>query len=343
MERTRSNVIHKFILDRVESHPSDISSMVAREFSISRQAAHRHIHSLVRKGWLTATGRGRSIKYQLAIISEANFEFDLGSPLEEHVVWATYLASAIVNIVKRNVYDILNYGFSEMFNNIIDHSGGTKAKVWLNIYPNKVTVGVSDNGVGIFKKIQDHFHLDDPRHALLELTKGKITSDPERHTGEGVFFASRMFDVFMMWSHYLCYIRHADDDWLLEDRVIDWDGTYIVMSINKYSERATAEVFEKYASDAESFGFTKTHVPVNLALYEGESLISRSQARRLLARVDRFKEVWLDFKDVKSIGPAFADEIFRVFSKAHPAIHLFWENTDPAVEKMIRRARINEM
>lgn len=88
----------------------------------------------------------------------------------------------------------------------------------------------------------------------------------------------------------------------------------------------------------EEFGFTKTHVPVELARYEGENLISRSQARRLLARFERFKEVFLDFKGVVSIGQAFADEIFRVYFFEHPEVKIVYAQANPDVDAMIRRA-----
>ena len=57
---------------------------------------------------------------------------------------------------------------------------------------------------------------------------------------------------------------------------------------------------------------------VTVRFYAGE-YVSRSEARRLLARLDQFREVILDFSRVKSIGQGFADEIFRVFASAHPA------------------------
>lgn len=47
-----------------------------------------------------------------------------------------------------------------------------------------------------------------------------------------------------------------------------------------------------------------------------------SPAKRLLARVELFKVVLFGFREVDSIGQAFADEIFRVFAKAHPEIEL---------------------
>ena len=59
---------------------------------------------------------------------------------------------------------------------------------------------------------------------------------------------------------------------------------------------------------------------MKLARYGNENLISRSQAKRLLARLEKFKIVMLDFEDVATIGRAFADEIFRVFTNNHPEI-----------------------
>ena len=69
-----------------------------------------------------------------------------------------------------------------------------------------------------------------------------------------------------------------------------------------------------------------------------ESLVSRSQAKRLLARLDRFEEVVLDFDGINSIGQAFADEIFRVFQNEHPEVRLIPVNESPEVARMIRRA-----
>jgi hypothetical protein len=53
----------------------------------------------------------------------------------------------------------------------------------------------------------------------------------------------------------------------------------------------------------------------------------------------RFEEVILDFSNVESIGPAFADEIFRVFTRQHPKITLQYANANEEVRKMIMRAQ----
>jgi hypothetical protein len=49
--------------------------------------------------------------------------------------------------------------------------------------------------------------------------------------------------------------------------------------------------------------------------------------------------VVLDFAGVAEIGQAFADELFRVFVAAHPAVALTPINMTQAVEQMVRRVR----
>jgi hypothetical protein len=55
--------------------------------------------------------------------------------------------------------------------------------------------------------------------------------------------------------------------------------------------------------------------------------------------VERFRVVVLDFAGVDGIGQAFADEVFRVFSAAHPKVTVIPVHAGPAVERMIARAR----
>ena len=70
---------------------------------------------------------------------------------------------------------------------------------------------------------------------------------------------------------------------------------------------------------------------------EGEKLMTRSQAKRVAHRLERFKHVVLDFEGVTQIGQAFADELFRVFALEHPQVRLTPVNTAPAVGQMISR------
>jgi hypothetical protein len=80
-------------------------------------------------------------------------------------------------------------------------------------------------------------------------------------------------------------------------------------------------------------------VPVLLAQHAGEKLVSRSQAKLLTLRFEQFDHIELDFEGVSEIGPAFGDELFRVFVREHPAIELTPVNMTTAVEQMVLRAR----
>jgi hypothetical protein len=105
------------------------------------------------------------------------------------------------------------------------------------------------------------------------------------------------------------------------------------------ASRTLEKIYDRYAPGSDDSGFNKIVVPVELAQYGNDKLISRFQAKRLLARVELFKIVMFDFEGVPTIGPAFADEIFRVFAKEHPNIELLPLHASSEVRRMIERAK----
>jgi len=167
-----------------------------------------------------------------------------------------------------------------------------------------------------------------------------LTTDPKKHSGEGIFFSSRMFDLFVIHSGNVIFAHLKDNDYLLETRASTVQGTTIKMCINTASARTVQEIFNTYTGECE-FGFTKTIVPVFLSAYGEENLVSRSQAKRLLARFEVFKEIVLDFSKVDSIGQAFADEVFRVFVQEHPDLMLIPSNANEQVKNMIKHVTAN--
>ena len=198
----------------------------------------------------------------------------------------------------------------------------------------------SDRQNAKIEKIQTALSLPSLQEALFELTKGKFTTDPSRHTGEGIFFTSRAFDAFRLLSSGL-FLTHAraGDDWLSGTEDSQDLGTYVRMTIAADSPHTMQEVFEHYSSERDDYGFNNTNVILRLLDWGDDSFVSRSQAKRVLARLPRFKEVVLDFEGVATIGPAFADEIFRVFAKGHPDVHLSAARAREEVARMIARAR----
>lgn len=338
--RPKPQEVKEFILGNVEADPKRMAFLVAERFGISTQAANLHLKKLEGEGLLTSEGKTRGKRYFLKKILEKDFSIPIVEGLAEDTVWRQDIEPLLTDL-KPNILQIFQHGFTEMFNNVLDHAQASRCRISVEGTAERIKMAVSDDGVGIFEKIRKECHLDDHRHAILELAKGKLTTDPQKHTGEGIFFTTRMFDKFSILSGKLFFSHSGEDDWLIEDAKKEQKGTAVFMNISRASQRTVQEVFEQFAPEADSFGFTKTHVPVSLAIYGEENLVSRSQAKRLLARFDRFKEVFLDFEGVNFIGPAFADEIFRVFKQSRPDIKIVWVRANEAVEGAIQ-AKLKE-
>ncbi|MEW6137824.1 MAG: DUF4325 domain-containing protein [Thermodesulfobacteriota bacterium] len=332
----RSQEIRRFILENLRQHPTDILKVASERFRVSRQAISGHLKRLVDEGSLVGQGTRRTRRYSLRVLVERDFSYNLRG-LAEDIVWRRDIAPLLADL-RPNVKAIWQFGVTEMLNNAIDHSGGTVAIVRVKRTAVDTAVDVVDDGEGIFAKIQREMGLEDEQHAILELHKGKLTTDPVNHTGEGIFFASRMFDQFFIVSGETIFVHDSSkDEGFVEGFVRMPGGTIVSMWLKNETNKTTKAVFDAFTDD--DFGFTTTVVPVHLARYGEEALVSRSQAKRLLARFDKFRKVMLDFKGVKEIGRAFADEIFRVFAQAHPEVMLMTEHTNPDIDQMINQAR----
>lgn len=337
--RARGEDVRGFILRQLDKHPRDVAKLTAEHFGITRQAVNKHLKRLVDEQAIIESGQTRSRTYALAAMLEWSHLYDIKPGTSEEIVWRNDVSSTLGDLPD-NVLKIWEYGFTEMFNNAIDHSGGTSIYVHLRKTAVTTEMAVMDDGIGIFKKIQQALGLLDERHAILELAKGKLTTDPRNHSGEGIFFASRMFDGFDILAGGVYFTHKFDDplDWVMESSKVD-AGTTVWMKLNNHTARTMRKIFDQYSTD-DDYGFTKTVVPVKLARYGNENLMSRSQAKRLLARVELFKTVILDFAEVPTIGQAFADEIFRVFAARHPEIELIPMHASSEVKRMISRARV---
>jgi len=341
---SRKNLaIREFVIRHVGDHPSDIAAYTSRRFNISRVTANRYLDELVEEKLIVGDGETTARKYKLLDFVDELMIFDVTSRTEEDVVWREKVRPLLRDLPD-NVLAIFQYGVSEMLNNVIDHSESPKCSVRVLQNANRTQITICDFGVGIFDKIAKAEGLADKREAILELAKGKLTTDPERHSGEGIFFTSRALTRFSIISDDLTYVHNkerGDRDWLIEDAKPGHGikGTCVFLEMYNSDKQTLNDIFKKYSSGEEGVGiFSTTHVPISLARYPNEQLVSRSQAKRDLARFNRFSEALLDFADVPTIGQAFADEIFRVFRNAHPEIKLVPVNANSQVQAMIDRA-----
>lgn len=340
MRKFEPKEIDAALLRLVDTHAGNLVQEVAKQLAISRPTVLKRVKALLDENYLSRSGGKTRPVYRKGTSRRETFFHDLAG-LAEDRVWSREIFPLLSDL-PNNVIDIAHHGLTEMVNNAIDHSNGTSVLVSFDRNSDRLKMVVADNGVGIFKKITAALDLPDERLALLELSKGKLTTDPTRHSGEGIFFTSRMFDKFHIHSGELSFDHDAssEDDYLFDGMGSSIVGTLVNMEIATNSTRDISDVFKEYSSGPDDHAFAKTVVPVRLASVGGENLVSRSQAKRVMQRVDKFRTVILDFEGVDRIGQAFADEIFRVFANAHPSLTIIHCSAVPEVQQMIRRAEV---
>jgi hypothetical protein len=304
---------------------------------ISRQALSVHLRALIDTGEVVRVGATRGARYALASRAPppAVVSRSLRTKgLDEAVVWDEVAARLnLRRALRPNVESIVHYAFTEMLNNAIEHSASDRCAIRFALEAGAASFVVRDPGIGVFHSIASKLHLPDEHAALVELLKGRTTTMREAHSGEGIFFTARGADRFVLRSHRIQieWARARDDVFVSERRLLA--GTDVRFSIQRSTQRRIADVFGEFAPAAYDFQFQRTKVLVKLLQRE---YVSRSEARRLLANLEKFREVVLDFRGVQSVGQGFADEVFRVFASRHPETAITTENAQPAVEAMIR-------
>jgi anti-sigma regulatory factor (Ser/Thr protein kinase) len=302
---------------------------------VSPATAHRLLHALVLGGVLERRGKGRAAHYRLRSLRS---RFRLPR-LDENEAWQR-IAAGIGRIrpLAAGELQTLQYATTEVLNNAVDHSGGRAAAADVAFEEKGTTViTVSDDGVGVFRRIRQDFGFPSAQEAILHLEKGKLTSDPTHHSGEGLFFSSKAVTRFRLESEGVA--------WIVDNQVGDSTigrsavrrGTRVVLAVARGHTPRLEDVFRAY-TDPETLHFNRTRTSVKLAAL-GTTLVSRSEAKRLVARLAEFSHVTLDFSGVDVVGQGFCDEVFRVFARAHPDVTLEPVGMNDAVAFMVTRAR----
>jgi hypothetical protein len=112
------------------------------------------------------------------------------------------------------------------------------------------------------------------------------------------------------------------------------DGTSVVGQIDPQTDRSLAGIFHEFSRD---HAFVRTR-PVVKLFEIGTTFVSRSEARRLLDRLDTdFDIVEVDFGGVTDVGQGFVDELLRVWPTAHPDKTVIPTTMNPPVQFMIGR------
>jgi len=338
------------LLELARQNDKIVASELSTQFAISRQYLNRLINELVTAGKLLKVGGTRYAYYVLPEYARQHPEilplkytktFKNVSAEEHKILYQVEQEYPPVKRLLDNIRGIFTYAFSEMLNNAIEHSRSKNIHVEVAIQNKMVSFIAEDFGIGVFRNVMQERNLKSELEAIQDLLKGKTTTKPEAHSGEGIFFTSKVGDLFILDSYgYLLIINNELPDVFIQKTKKIKRGTRVTFKLGTSSSLHLNDIFKKYTDTGtgSDYGFDKTEVRIKLYTIAG-IYISRSQARRVLTGLEKFKVILFDFDKVAVIGQAFADEIFRVFQHKYPNIKLETENMNESVKFMVERAK----
>ena len=333
MPRTMLSDLTTWITEAALRHPLDLAAHVAERRGIGRTAARAALTKLQVHHWLRQVGTPRRPRHVPGLLRQVVRRYPLQGLCEDQP-WAQDFAPNFD--LPDAVAQMVHHAFSELLNNAIGHSGGSSVTVSMRQTPVQVQLLVSDDGRGIFDVIGEAFGINDPALAMLELAKGKLSSQPDRHTGRGLFYTAKLADVFDLHANNAAFQQREwqRDQWQ-RGRPASPRGTAVYVAICLDTERTLDAVLRRYSLDGAGYGFERTVVPLQLITAPQQGLSSRAQAQRVAARLGEFRRAELDFEGLADVGHAFADELFHVFGAGHPGVQLVPLNMAPRVAEMV--------
>jgi anti-sigma regulatory factor (Ser/Thr protein kinase) len=318
---------------------------VAGKTRLSRAYAQRFLKDLADAGTIVRMGKANQAHYVLASKkgapparpSRVRKIITNKGLAEDKVLSQIKEESSIFQKMATNVSSIVDYAFTEMLNNAIEHSTSDKIDIIVMKTATDIRFSVADRGVGIFNNIMKKKRLAGTMDAIGELLKGKETTAPEAHSGEGIFFTSKIADSLTIKSFEKKIVfDNVGQDVYIKD-IQSAKGTKVDFVLGLKSKKTLPDLFSQYTD--ESFSFSKTGVKVKL-YHQDVDYVSRSQARRILTGLDKFKTIELDFQDVLTIGQAFADEAFRIWQAQHKDVKFVIKDANENIMLMIKRAQL---
>ena len=324
-----------WITPAVIEHGAALPEHLMHRLQITRRSALALIRKLEAAQWIVRSGPARAPVFKAGPMRQVVRSYALDGLMEDGP-WALDFAPFLE--VAPNVARLAQHAFSELLNNAIDHSGGHAVTVSVRQTGMHLQLLVSDDGCGLFERIARNFQIDDPQLAMFELSKGKLTTQPTAHSGHGLFFTARLADYFHVHANHQAFQRQGESPRWTRSRPVERMGTSVYLAIALDTPRQLDEVLRQH-SVGRGYAFDSTVVSLQLLLGQNVGLESRAQAKRVASRLPAFRRAEVDFSGITDIGHGFADELFRVFERQHPAVELVAVGMAPRVSSMVEAVR----
>lgn len=337
--------IKRYMFEKIRQDDTEFIQKTMDNFSISVTTVKRYLREGLEQGIL-CEDHEKETGYSL-VVSTFTFSYQSEEGIDEDEIYCEDVRPLLEGMTKE-AKSIWYYAFTEMMNNAIEHSGGENIRCVIKKDYLYTEISIIDDGVGIFKNVQNYLQgLTEKKisygDVLTELYKGKLTTKSENHSGEGIFFTSKILNEFAIWSENTifsqgCYEkdRFVQSHLILYYNKLNHIGTMVVMKLENQTTHEIKEVFDMFAPIDE--GFVRTRIPIAEVCPYAEP-IARSQARRILQRLEEFKQIEFDFEGVEFMGQGFADEVFRVFQNKYPEIELIPIHANATVLGMVRHVK----
>ncbi len=335
MKKSERLIAEKYLLQRIFEEDPDFVDKTMEAFSLSRSTVYNYINRLQDTGELERVGG--SMPYRI-VYRTTRFTIDTSKERSEDRIYNRDIAPLLEEL-PLGVQKIWRYAITAMINNAMEHARASAIVCVINRSRLSTIVGVLDNGMGIFRRIQqaereETGEVITAAEAAALLYSGGYTSAPDTHMGQGIFFTARLMDHFAIRSDTELFTPNPEDA-EEEGGGERFRGTAVQMALANDTTRDLGEIMAHYIDPEE--GFIRTELPV-ARMFGGGYPVSRSEARRLGEILEGFRDVELDFAGVEEIGPDFAHELFAVIVRQHPELYLKAVNTNDAVAAAIRRA-----
>lgn len=331
------------IQDRPNTNPS---GLIQKMFQVSRETVRVHLQSLIDHEMVVEEGYGKGRRYRPGprfVLAEDISHHSLVTQAlkqqgEDQVFQKLMLPFLNKHALPKDIKRV-QYAATEVLNNIIDHSKSDKAVIRFSHMKDTLNLVIEDDGLGVFATIKKHFSLENFYEAVGELAKGKRTTDPEHHAGEGLFFSARMADWFSIEANGIRYTYiEPKDDWSMGPSQ-QITGSKITFRFDLTSKKTTESVFDSFTQNYQFEEKSPRLVsPYIIHLPKGD-FPSRSQAKKILAGAEQFTSIVIDFENVETIGQGFADEVFRVFQNQHPNITIETRHENEFILRMIQHVK----
>jgi len=151
-----------------------LSRGFVEQFEVSRATAAKTLRGFVASGWLESTGGTKPV-FRLGGNRIAVKSYPLPG-VDEHIAWEHDFRPVFE--LPQNVANIAHHGFTEMVNNANDHSEGKLVSVLMRVKDGRLSIVVTDNGIGIFEKICRAMALPDRRLAMQATILERESSSP---------------------------------------------------------------------------------------------------------------------------------------------------------------------